>query len=188
MIILFLFLMIVPISLADSCREDGLIGGELEGTSVTDPSECASCHVKIVPIYKSLWGRLTKDVIGHDVQCASEYGMFIDKMWLGEDEFSERYPVGEGVEVAIQGIALENANIELEKLMYIEKKRSIKESNLIAWGLNVAIIKLVIELLRIVIYVVELWFLIYFMLNLIPNFFFKIRDSIVDLYVRKRGK
>jgi len=183
LMIVIMVLLLIPGVMANIC------GGTLPGgTSVTSPDSCASCHVKVVPIYKSVWGKLTKDVIGKDVQCAGEFGLFLDKMWLNDAEFSEQYPSGQAVENALEDIARERANIELEKLMYQEKKKNIKEANLIAWGLNVAIIKLVIELLRIVIYIIELWFLIYFMLNIIPNFFFKIRDSVVDLYIRKRGR
>jgi len=183
-LVLFMLICLTSIVYANEC------GGSLpSGSEVSDPTSCASCHVKVVPIYKSFWGKLTKDVIGHQLVCASEFSVWLDGVnpWIDDAEFLEKYPTGEAVELALQDIANERATIELENLLYYEKKKTIKEANLVAWGLNVALIKLAIELLRTMIYIAEVWFIIFIFLIIIPYFFFKIRDAILVTYIRRRN-
>lgn len=180
--ILMLLLFINPV-LANNC------GGTLPaGTTVTDQDSCASCHVKVIPVYsQNIFGFDTDTVISYKTVCASDFWMGWDNFWGNDEEFNKKYPTGEAYETMIDDIAKEQASIELDRLMYQEKKAKLNEALLIAWGLNVAIIKLVIELFLIAMYVIELLFVIFVFLVIIPHIFFSLRDAIIRTYMRKKN-
>ncbi len=182
--IIFLMLIInINIVLANTC------GGTLPpGTEVTDPDSCESCHTKVITIYKkNIFGFNTEEELYHKMVCASEFWMGWDNFWSNDEEFAKKYPTGEAYEEMIGDIAREQATIELDRLMYQEKKSKLNEAILLAWGLNVAIIKLVIELLLIIMYIVELLFLIFIFLVVIPHIFFSFRDAIANNYLKRKN-
>ncbi len=186
-IISFSFLSLIILFLIPSVFA-GTCGGSLPaGTRVNDQDSCSSCHVNTIPVYQTnVFDFKTEEVIEYYMICASDIFTGWDNFWGNDDEFSKKYPTVESYENMIKDIATEQAPIELDSLIYEEKKSKLNEAILLAWGLNVAIIKLVIELLLILLYIVEVLFLIFIFLVVIPHFFFGLRDSIVKNYLNRR--
>lgn len=184
LLVIFLLMVInINITNASTC------GGSLvPGTVVSDPDSCASCHVKIINKYKkNIFGFNTDEVIGNYLICADLISWWIYNFWTSDDEFEKKYPTGEKIEEMQEDTAREQVTIKLEYLIYQEKKTKLNEAILLAWGLNVAIIKLVIELLLITMYIIELLFLIFIFLVIIPHVFFSFRDALANSYLRRKN-
>ena len=48
-----------------------------------------------------------------------------------------------------------------------------------------SLMKLIVEFMKIMFYLIELRLLIYFFITLIPNAFFKLRDAIIQTFMRR---
>ena len=183
-VFLILFVIYISSVFANTC------GGTLPpGNVVTNADSCLSCHVKIVPVYeKNRFGFNTDTITEYVAICADEFLMFWGNFWTSDDEFNKKYPTGEIPEKMYEDIARENTPIEQDRVIYEEKKSKLNEALLVAWGLNVAIVKLVIELLLIVMYLVELLLVIFVFIVIIPHLFFAMKDAIVRNYMKKSGR
>ena len=74
-----------------------------------------------------------------------------------------------------------------EQMLHEEKKNRIQDATIDAWSYNLGIIYIVVELLKIIFYVVSINLIIYFLLVLIPGLFIRFRDAIVDAYLRRNA-
>jgi hypothetical protein len=173
---LYLIMMILMINIVYAC---GVLPAGTDITVSGDPSQCDSCHAVVENVYESVLGKITDTVIGHRIICASSISTWWDTLWMSEDTFNINHPTGDDIETVRADIARERLSIELDALLYQERKDKLNTAVLSAWTLNVGIIKLIIELMKDIIYLIEVWFLIFFIWVVIPEIFFKIRDALL---------
>ncbi len=114
-----------------------------------------------------------------DSQMAKWFNQFYGfKTYYGSD--------GEKEEIG-KVMADESSYINDERALLINKKNEVRIRQRDAWAYNVGLLKLVIDFIRLLFYVIEVRIMVYIFLTLIPKIFLRLRDGMVENYMRRRS-
>ena len=85
-------------------------------------------------------------------------------------------------------IARGESSIMTEAELRDEKRRLVKQRINQVWTFNNALIRLIVEILRIAYYLFEITIVLYALLVVIPRLFVKLQKGIVNSYIKTRGR
>ncbi len=159
------------------------------GSQVADPNSCDSGHARFVPLANSSGGEL----FCVDADSAFQWAHQFDTIQSSSSKISA-IPMSAGA-IEVQMDLAESATIwtRADELYWQYKFDGfdeegilgIKDYNKLVWNYIWAFFVLLLEVLKLVFYLVELLFVIYIMFTLIPETFFRLRDSLVKSYIRR---
>jgi len=81
---------------------------------------------------------------------------------------------------------MEDYQLGLEEYVFAEEKELILVNINVVWDYVKLMMHIVIEFLLIIFYIVQFKIIRYFILELIPNMFFGLRDGMADMFIRKQ--
>ncbi len=159
------------------------------GVQVIDPNSCDSGHARFVPNSNTSGG----DLFCVDAGSAFQWAHPFDTMQNSSHRVSAS-PISESA-IEVQMDLAESATIwtRADELYWQYKFDGfdeegilgIKDYNKLVWNYIWAFFVLILEIMKLIFYLVELLFVIYVMFTLIPETFFRLRDSLVKSYIRR---
>lgn len=166
-----------------------LVNGVGVGHEVTDPNDCDSGRARYIPSSNNTLGSL----YCMDSTLDAQWAFALDTIQNISSSVSAA-PISEEA-IVVQMSLAETSTIwtDADEIYWHfkfdgfneEGILGIKEYSKIAWIYIWAFFTLVLEIIKLIFYLVEILLVIYIFFTLIPETFFRLRDSIVKSYIKR---
>ena len=159
------------------------------GDQVTDPNSCDSGHARFIPNLNASGGKL----FCVDADSAFQWAHPLNTMQNLSHKIAAEPMSASAIEVQMDLAESSTIWTKADELYWQYKFDGfdeegilgIKDYNKLVWSYIWAFFVLILEVLKLVFYLVEMVFVIYVIFTLIPETFFKLRDAIVKSYIRR---